>query len=545
MVSAESLYKDKIVNKTSNIKQFEWAVVEKNRLVERQDFVHIAVLVTIALVIGVYLIATTVLIAKDGISYIQYAKALVSNPFEVIRDCSDYAPHTYTPGYPFLILLTHKVVSLFGKCSSASSWIYSAQIINLICRVLAIIPLYFIGKKLVGSKLSFWSLFIIAFLPFPAKYGSDALRDWPHILFLATGLLLLFKAVQNERPLMFAITGFIAGLGYTIREECTQLVVYGAIWLIFNVFRRNHKPEISRKKLACNMFLLIACFVIIAGPYIKIRGEILPTRLQQIIEKFSSVHNNQNTESNRVDYLAAIVPTSIIKAFGKFTEKLCANLMYFFAPFLLFGIYQHFRKNALEPPIKFLMAAFILLNLAMVILRYVCAGPELSGRYILPLTVITIFFVPIGLQQFAQWIDKLFRTTICKNGSPENKTQQWFFILLAVGITICLPKLLRPLRVEEKDYRQAAEWIKKNTQDNDLLAVSGLDPRITFYADRKFIKVTQKTMPSNADFAVKMYDNDTEPDYRNGKDAFPTEKTLKTKKFRLVLYRLPLILPEQ
>jgi len=525
MVSAESLLRDKTVNKTSNNKQFEWAVVEKKRLVERKDFVNIAILVTIALVIGLYLIATTVLIAEDGISYIQYAKALVSNPFEVIRDCSDYAPHTYTPGYPFLILLTHKVVSLFGKCTSVSSWIYSAQIINLICRILATIPLYFIGKKLVGSKLSFWSLLILIFLPFPAKYGSDALRDWPHMLFLATGLLLLFKAIQNERPLMFGITGFIAGLGYTIREECTQLVIYGSIWLIFNIFRRNHKPEISRKKLACNIILLIAGFVIVACPYMKIRGEILPTRLQQIIEKFSSVHNNQNTESNGADYLAAIVPTSIIKAFGKFTEKLCSNLMYFFAPFLLIGIYQHFRKNALEPPIKFLMIAFILLNLVMVILRYVYS-PELSGRYILPLTVITIFFVPIGLQQSAQWIDKLFRTTICKNGSPENKSQQWFFILLIVGITICLPKLLRPLRIEEKDYQQAAEWIKENTQDNNLLAVSGLDPRVTFYADRKFIKVSQKTMPSNADFAVKMYDNDTEPDYRNGtfygngKDAF-------------------------
>jgi 4-amino-4-deoxy-L-arabinose transferase-like glycosyltransferase len=498
----------------------------KKQLVEKQDFINIAILTAIALVIGVYLIATTVLIASDGISYIQYAKALASNPLEVIRDCSEYAPNTYTPGYPFLILLAHKVVGLFEKCSSVSSWIYSAQIVSLICRVLAIIPLYFIGGKLVGSKLSFWSLLILAFLPFPAKYGSDVLRDWPHMLFLATGLLLLFKAVQNEKPLIFGITGFIAGLGYTIREECAQLVVYGSIWLIFNIFRRSRKPEISRKKLACNMILLIAGFAIIACPYMKIREEILPARLQQIIEKFSGVHNSQNAESNGADYLAAIVPASIIKAFGKFVEKLCANLMYFFAPFLLIGIYQHFRKNALEPPIKFLMIAFIVPNLAMVILRYVCVSPALSGRYILPLTVITIFFVPIGLQRSAQWIDELFRTTICKNGSPENKSQQWFFILLIVGITICLPKLLRPLRIEKKDYRQAAEWIKENTQDDDLLAVSGLDPRVTFYADRKFIKVSQKTMPSNADFAVKMYDNDTEPDYRNGtfygngKDAF-------------------------
>jgi 4-amino-4-deoxy-L-arabinose transferase-like glycosyltransferase len=508
----------------------------KKQLVEKQDFIHIAILVAIALVIGAYLIATTALMARDGVSYIQYAKALISNPFEVIRDCSGYAPKSYTPGYPFLILLTHKVAGLFVKCSSALSWIYSAQIISLICRVFAIIPLYFIGKKLVGSKLSFWALLILAVLPFPAKYGSDTLRDWPHILFLAAGLLLLFKAVLNEKPLMFGITGLIAGLGYIIREECAQLVVYGSIWLIFNIFQGNNKSEISRKKLACNMILLIAGFAVIACPYMKIRGDILPTRVQQLIEKNFSVHNSKNTGSTGDDYLAATVPASIIGAFDKLTEELCANLMYFFAPFLLLGIYQYFRKNALEPPIKFLMIAFILLNLVMVILRYV-VSPELSGRYILPLTAITIFFVPIGLQRSAQWIDKLFRTTICKNDSPENKSQQWFFILLMVGIAICLPKLLNFTGTQKYGYRSAATWLNKNTALTDVIAVP--DKRISFYAERKgFVYSTEKNLSMHADYIVIIIKNaDERPVF--GKDSEEKYSTWLDKKEgrKLVIYK--------
>ena len=525
------------MNKTSNIKQFEWAVVEKRRLVERQDFVHIVVLVTIALVIGVYLIATTVLISGDGISYIQYAKALVSNPFEVIRDCSKYAPHTYTPGYPFLILLTHKVVCLFEKCSSASSWMYSGQAISLVCRVLAIIPLYLIGKRLVGSKLSFLSLVILSFLPFPAKYGSDVLRDWSHLLLLATGLLLLFKAVENERPVMFGIIGFIAGLGYTIREECAQLVIYGCIWLVFNIFQRSYKPEISKKKLVCNMILLIAGFAIVAFPYMKIRGEILPTRVQQIIEKISSVHNNQNTESNAIENMAAIVPSSIVKAFGKFTEELCANLMYFFAPFLLIGIYQWFRKNILELSTKFLMTAFILLNLSIVILRYVCSGPALSGRYILPLTVLTIFFVPVGLQQSAQWIDNLFRTIICKN-DQENKSQQWFYILLIIGIVICLPKLFKFVGTQKYGYRDAATWLSKNTAPADVIAVP--DKRITFYAERNGMEYyDEKKISKRAGYIVRIIKNaDEMPEAgKNREEQYSTWADNKKNK-KLVIYKV-------
>ncbi len=44
------------------------------RLIEKRDLIHIAILAAIALVIGVYLIATTVLIAKDGVSYIELAQ---------------------------------------------------------------------------------------------------------------------------------------------------------------------------------------------------------------------------------------------------------------------------------------------------------------------------------------------------------------------------------------------------------------------------------------------------------------------------------------
>ncbi len=154
-----------------------------NQLVRKQDLVHIAILLVIALGIGVYLLATTILIAKDGVYYIERAQKLSSDPVGIIKG--------HPPGYPFLIFIAHKLVTLFSDNSSVFTWIYTAQSITLLCRLFAIIPLYFIGKLLVGSRRSFWGLLILIMLPFPAEFGSDVIREWPHILFLSTGLLFL------------------------------------------------------------------------------------------------------------------------------------------------------------------------------------------------------------------------------------------------------------------------------------------------------------------------------------------------------------------
>ena len=92
-------------------------VKNENRLIERRDIVHLVVVVVIALVIGVYLIATTVLISKDGVFYIERAQQFTSDQIKIIK--------AHPPGYPFLILVSHKFVTLFTDNTSNHTWIYS------------------------------------------------------------------------------------------------------------------------------------------------------------------------------------------------------------------------------------------------------------------------------------------------------------------------------------------------------------------------------------------------------------------------------------
>jgi len=190
--------------------------------VKYKDFISISILLTAALCIGVYLIITTILIAKDGVTFIEYAQKLEAAP---VKTMSNEFQH---PGYPYLILMAHKITGFLHKNTSVFGWIYCAQSIALLFRLIAIIILYFIGKKLLDSRLSFWAILIFILLPHPAKYGSDALSDWPHLCFLAAGLLLMLSGASNKRFWLFGFAGLVSGTGYLIRPECVQLVVSGS-----------------------------------------------------------------------------------------------------------------------------------------------------------------------------------------------------------------------------------------------------------------------------------------------------------------------------
>jgi 4-amino-4-deoxy-L-arabinose transferase-like glycosyltransferase len=136
--------------------------------------------------------------------------------------------------------------------------------------------MYFIGKHLLGAALSFWAILILIVLPEPAKYGSDALSDWPHLFFLSAGLLLLLKGAMNERWWLFGFAGFTAGTGYLIRPECAQLVAVGGLWLGLQLLWP--KRAMSKGKVLFAFALLLVGFLAIAGPYMKLKGAVFPKK---------------------------------------------------------------------------------------------------------------------------------------------------------------------------------------------------------------------------------------------------------------------------
>ncbi len=194
--------------------------MDKSRLL-KSDCVRLGVLAALCLALGTYLIVTTVLISKDGVFYIGQARGFAHDPLDLAQ--------RHQPGYPFLVWVAHEAAVTFLGRDSVSLWIHASQVMTLLCHVVALVPLYFLGKSLVGGARAFWAVLILIILPYPAHLGSDVLRDWPYVMFLSLGFWLLYQGLQWRAWWMFALVGLDAVAAYLTQPASVQLIAYGLL----------------------------------------------------------------------------------------------------------------------------------------------------------------------------------------------------------------------------------------------------------------------------------------------------------------------------
>ncbi len=511
------------------------ALTNDDRAAKARDKLYLALLVIISLGIGIYIITTTVLIARDGVRYIGIAQKFSQNPIGMMK--KDNPPF----GYPVLIFLAHRAIALFSQDNSVYSWIYSAQGISLLSRALSLVPLYFIGKLLVGARRSFWGLLILTLLPYPAEFGSDVVREWPHILLLSTGLLFLIRGSRFGKWWMFAIAGLAAGLGQTIRAECAQIVIYGILWLLISLFRP--RLNITRLKAVCLTLILLIGFAIPAAPYMKLKGRVLPPKFRRLASTNtpwpSSGPERAGSNAAVAVHAASGMPTNILKALAKVAELINENLVYFFVLPLLVGFYCHYRKlRKILLTERFFIFILIVLYLVMMVLLYANYG-YMSRRHCMPMIVFTAFYIPVGLQMLARWLSE--RTS--KNSLVVKKNRRrWFFILMVVGFSFCAVRFVRitPLRWDKRGYHDVAKWLKENTSQEDLIATS--DPRIGFYAQRLSRPMLRKKLPKNATYLVKFLAGKQTEDRatfnREVRKRYSAWMNEREKKRRIVIYEV-------
>ncbi|MHC4564409.1 MAG: ArnT family glycosyltransferase [Planctomycetota bacterium] len=494
-----------------------------------RDVINLLVLIFIAAALGVYMIATTVVISKDGVYYIERAQEFTSDP--------DKAIGTHQPGYPLLIFATHEVTTIFAGDLSLFGWIYCAQGVTLLFRLLGLIPLYFVGKWLVGGRKSFCAMLILILLPHPAKMSCEVLREWPYVCILALGFLCLLRGAGRGKCWMFGLAGLSAGLGCWIRPECAQLVIYGLLWLaLCMLWPKVGKMDRTRSLAALG--LLLVGFTAPMLPYRKHTGSFISPSIRRVL-KVSCLNTAPHEVEVREDNadvvnlnMAKIVPYDVAKALGEIFRTVGENLMWFFVPPLLVGLYYRLRHETGKEA-RFFITFFVLMNLGLMVCFHCCILPHVSNRWSLPLVAFTIYYICEGLQVIECWLGNMRRGETFKETRPRLS-----LILLLIGIIICLPKLIRPAGADKRGFRTAATWLKNNTGREDIVAVP--DRRISFYAERKEISYSTE-VPEGVAYVVKiMKDEDEEMQIDGfGRKEFSArmEKRKKNNK-RVVIYRI-------
>ncbi len=457
-----------------------------------KDVIYVSILLSVALCVGVYLLVSTVLISKDGVTFIEYAQKLLRAPMSTM---SAEGQH---PGYPFLILSAQQISRTITDSSSLFSWIYSAQAVALTFRLLAIISIYFIGKLLVGPRFSFWATLILVLLPLPAKFGSDALSDWPHVFFLATGMLLLIRGAMKQRWWLFGLAGLMSGVGYLIRPECVQLVIYGSFWLILQLFWPKHMG--SRVKTVLALGVLLIGFCVSACPYMYLKGAVFPKKQ---LGQFAC-HRADEIIEHRLAQGGSIMVynANVMSTFARLFSNIGESLSWLFVPALFVGVYHCLKMRGWHEPRQFFIISLIVLNIALAMWLHTRYG-YMSSRHTLPLVIFTVFYIPVGLQSLALWLGQIKGKRSKGWRTLNDKSKQiLFFVLLGIGVSGCMVKLFRPIHGEKRFYRAASAWLNEHSRANDLIATPDL--RISFYAERTGLQYRGDQIPEQARYVVRI-----------------------------------------
>jgi hypothetical protein len=107
---------------------------------------------------------------------------------------------------------------------------------------------------------------------------------------------------------------------------------------------------------------------------------------------------------------------------------------------------------------------------------------HLSGRHVLPLVLISIFWVGEGVMTIRQWISKKIEAQpLLLRIDPKRKPSVILAVLLMVLLAMVLPKTLKPQRYERLPEKWAGIWIANQCGKGMTLFTTV--PRVAYYAD--------------------------------------------------------------
>ena len=441
------------------------------RLGQRGASLQVGLLAAIAAAIGIYLIATSVLIARDGLFYIDQARKLAGDlPGE---------PETHLLGFPLMIASCRWILKTCGMSGGIDTWIISAQTAALLTRLLCLLPLYLMGKQFVGRRRSILAIFILILLPLPAEWGADALRDFPSLLLLLSSLGLLIAGAESGRMVFFAPAGLACGIGICIREELLQLALYAMLWFAWRFISARTRSDRLRQAASCLVFLAMVSLPV--GLHICASDGRLPAKTASLLRLLKGAESIGATGAAAPTPTASGEGPSVPDASYKIVQMLGGNFHEYFYPFWVIGLVCCLRRKG-NAAAKFFILAMMIGTCALLYVRYFLYAGELSKRYLLPISAGTIFFVPEGLRRVGLWIERLVRARNEVLSRTVRSKVRISTILLILGIAVCLPKLVRPIRWEKRYYLQAAKRLAQATEALD--SVWAFDNRIYLYADR-------------------------------------------------------------
>ena len=425
----------------------------------------IILIVSLSIILGVYKIATLACVSNDSVTFLNIADQLKYNPANAILENDQH------PGYPFLINLSQHTLKLLGFTLNLDTKILAGQIINLMCRILALCCLFKIFCFFANKRIALLNIILLMLVPRYMDNGADCLSDWSSMLFMSLSIMFFLIGLKCKSFIGFMLTGLCSGVGYLIRPEC--LIVSLTAISFLSILLLSDK-NIEKRKTIISIMCIGLSTIIIISPYMIYKKAIFPKKNVGTFSSVITTQNNRNiTKSNSILATLSIANITVKGTFSslyKFIQNIFDTLFILGIPLLLISLIKIKELKTLHLYDKY-MLLFITVWFLIMVWLYNKTG-YMSYRHIMPMVALWFAWLNEGLDRFVKLISK-----------KQNYTNS-IRILIIIAVIIFSVNIVTPIKNSKAYMKYAGKWFSENTLESERICV--FDDRIGFYAERDY-----------------------------------------------------------
>jgi len=440
----------------------------------KNEKIDLAILLLASLILSIYLFFQTYVISMDGaFQYIPMAKYFASGFF---KDAVRFSGQQ--PLYSFLIALVSRSVSDFEL---------AGKLISSFFGIVVIFPVYFLGKQIFDRKVAFLSAFFLAIHPYIRRFSGDVLKESTYLFLLATAIWFTLRTLQRERIYPYLFVPLFSALAYLVRPDGIEVLLVVFFYILF--IKKFNSPE---KKWAVILLLLLSSVILFLPYLLHLKGVTGEWALSKA--------------KNIVGILGIGVMSSEVSLIHKILfslKKLNSEIFAIFHPLYIFlliiglcrKVFSHF-KNGEGFLLSFCILHYIILFLLILNLTNWSVDEKeqtfvFSGRHVLPLFLVSIYWVGEGFMTIYDWIFKKVESQrLFLRLELKRKSATVLVTLLILISAIVLPKTLKPQRYERLPEKWSGIWIKNQSGQGATIFTSL--PRVAYYADGNSVSIDSK-----------------------------------------------------
>ncbi len=229
---------------------------------------QLALVLLVCAGLRVWLIRHTEVIAKDGLVYIEMARAWSADPLAVARD------YSYHIGYPVSMVGCHRALTALGGPADPPGWELSGQIISLLAGLAAMIAVWLFAGMVFDWRVAWVTALVFGVGRKWAALSADVLSDALAVCLQMWALVLALAAVtwlgrRSKRALVLAAgVGLCSGAGYLVRPEALLVPVLAAVLWLACQLRTRASWRLTLASMGVALLTTAAC----AAPYVAAIG---------------------------------------------------------------------------------------------------------------------------------------------------------------------------------------------------------------------------------------------------------------------------------